>query len=304
MSPPSPSSASTWLSRLLGIAIMGAAVVATVAFPVQGYAQDDDEEDEDEGDDDDDGDDTEEEEEEEEDKDQPPVTAGGLFTLKTYPTSEVLRPLTMTEKITQARVGVGFDISNARAFETFGLLLDVQHGYRDHVELQGGFKGINNFKNIDAYVGAEMALAYDLINFRAAGRITYVKDVDTIPAIDIGFPFRYVAKPEIAITALETFFAMPLNGDKPTFLPSIGIITNPHPLVAIILRAQLIVPNFDFSQDKSFYQVRATATVQFTATQVIDMGAEFTFEDMLPPEGVKFYDERFLIFYGQLRFGR
>ena len=303
MRPRSPSSASTWLSRLLGIAIMGAAVAATVAFPVQGYAQDDDEEEEDEGDDDD-GDDDTEEEEEEEDKDQPLVTAGGLFTLKTYPTSEVLRPLTMSEKITQARLGVGFDISNARAFETFGLLLDVQHGYRDHVELQGGFKGINNFKNIDAYVGAEMALAYDLIDFRVAGRISYVQDVEWLAAVDVGFPFRYVAKPEIAITALETFFAMPLNGDKPTFLPSIGIITNPHPLVAIILRAQLEVPGFDFSLDKEFYRVGATATVQFTATQTIDIGAEFTFVDMLVPEGQKFYDERFLIFYGQTRFGR
>src|SRR5882757_1636176 len=39
----------------------------------------------------------------EEDKDQPPVTAGGLFTMNTYPTSEILRPLTMTQKIMQLR---------------------------------------------------------------------------------------------------------------------------------------------------------------------------------------------------------
>ena len=303
MSPRSPSSA---LSKLLALAILILTIGATVAWPVRtASAQDDDEEEADEGDDDDDGDDDSgDDEEEEEDRDQPAVTAGGLYTLQSYPTSEVLRPLTMTEKITQVRAGLGFDISNQRAFETFGLLLDVQHGYRDHVELQGGFKGINNFKTIDAYVGAEMALAYDLIDFRVAGRVSYIKDVDTIAAIDIGFPFRYVAKPEIAIPALETFFAIPLNGDKPTFLPSIGIITNPHPLVAIILRAQLAVPGFDFSLPKEAYTVGATATVQFTATQTIDIGAEFTFLDMLPPEGVKFYDERFLIFYGQTRFGR
>src|SRR6266700_1033040 len=43
------------------------------------------------------------------DKDQPPVTAGGLFTIKTYPVRELSRPLTMTQKMTQVRVGVGTD---------------------------------------------------------------------------------------------------------------------------------------------------------------------------------------------------
>src|SRR3954469_6154395 len=44
------------------------------------------------GDDDDAGDD---------DKAQPAVTAGGLYTLKSYPVSELMRPLTMTQKIGQ-----------------------------------------------------------------------------------------------------------------------------------------------------------------------------------------------------------
>jgi len=57
------------------------------------------------------------------DKDQPVVTSGGLFTLATYPVSELLRPLTMTEGITQARLAVGTDLSSVGAFSTAGVSL-------------------------------------------------------------------------------------------------------------------------------------------------------------------------------------
>jgi hypothetical protein len=64
------------------------------------------------------------------------------------------------------------------------------------------------------------------------------------------------------------------------------------------------VPEFDFSGPNESFVVPASATVQFTATQTIDIGAEFKFLDMLVPDGVEFYDQRFLTFYGQTRFGR
>src|SRR6476469_9780781 len=100
------------LTRGLLVAALGLGYVAH--HERVAYAQDDDEEDsgDDEGaekggDDEGEG----EGEEEEVDKDQPPVTAGGLYTLATYPLRENARPLTLTKDIVQLRVGIGTDIS-------------------------------------------------------------------------------------------------------------------------------------------------------------------------------------------------
>ncbi len=121
--------------RLVLVAVSGlAAGFVPIIGPrhfAQAYADDDDEDDEDDGGDDgDDGGDDEgaEDEEEEEDEDQPPITAGGLFTLKTYPQGEIQRPLTMTKGITELRGGFGFDVSNKTAFETVGAAADVRYG--------------------------------------------------------------------------------------------------------------------------------------------------------------------------------
>ena len=66
------------------------------------------------------------------DKDQPPVTAGGLFTMATYPVSELLRPLTITQDVGQVRLGLGTDISAKGAFSTGGLSLEAQYGVSDN----------------------------------------------------------------------------------------------------------------------------------------------------------------------------
>src|SRR5215217_2636903 len=94
--------------RLALVLSVGFGVAALAERPA--YAQDDEDEDEGGGGDDDEGGDEGggpdegDEEEEEDPKDQPPVTAGGLFTLKSYPVREISRPLTMTEKILQVRL--------------------------------------------------------------------------------------------------------------------------------------------------------------------------------------------------------
>jgi hypothetical protein len=60
------------------------------------------------------GDDENEEDEEEEEEDQPPVTAGGLFTRESYPRRELFRPLTMTEKVTEAQAPASASTSARR----------------------------------------------------------------------------------------------------------------------------------------------------------------------------------------------
>ena len=279
----------------------------------------------DDGDDGDDGGgggggDAEEPDDEEVDEDQPPVTAGGLFTLKTYPVRELSRPLTMTEGLFQARIGVGTDVSAKTAFESFGVSAEGRYGFKDNVTGLGGLTSAYNFKQFGFYAGFEASLAYDLIDFRAAFRISRAAAAGTMDngmgmqvpsgklvagkiqeSIDIGFPFRYVAKPEIAIVALDTLMSIDFNS-KPDLNPSIGISTCPIPALSVVVFAQLQIP--DFNTDKGNLKVPATARVQFSPNQKLDLGAEFTFLNVKPPDGVKFYDQRFLSFYLQFRAGK
>lgn len=304
------------LSKSLRLSLALVLGTAAAAYPLleaaPAWADDDDEDGEDDDDDDEkSGDDEseEEEEEEEEDPDQPPVTSGGLFTLKTYPQGEIQRPLTMTKGITELKAGVGFDISNKTAFETFGLSLDGRYGYQDNVELQAGFKGINNFKDISAYAAFEGSIVYDLVDFRTGFQLTSVETPAVAPAtettrttefgIPIGFPFRYAPKEQVAVVALETAFEIQFDS-KPDATPNIGIVVQPAPIVAILVKASLRVADFDFS-DTSKVAIPGTIAVQLSPTNKIDAGLEFTFNNLKPPEPAKFYDSRFLLFFGQIR---
>lgn len=298
------------LSKSLRLSLALVLGMAAAAYPVlaasPAWAQDDDEEEDEDEDDEDQGDDEgeEEEEEEEEDPDQPPVTSGGLFTLQTYPQGENQRPLTMTKGITELKLGIGFDISNKTAFETFGVSADVRYGYQDNVELQAGFKGIKNFDNYGFYAAAEGSIVYDLIDVRAGVQLDHVPGTTTF-GIPIGFPFRYAPKPEVAVVALETAFEIQFDS-KPDATPNIGIVLQPAPIVAILVKASLRVQDFDFS-DTSKVEVPGTIAIQLSPTNKIDAGMEFTFGNLKPAEDPvtmttpNFYDDRFLLFFGQLR---
>jgi hypothetical protein len=358
------------------------------------FAQDDDEFDEeagsDEGEDGGEGEDgeySEESDEDEDAKDQPPVTSGGLFTLKTYPVREISRPLTLTQHITQLRASVGTDISAKGAFETGGLSLEAIHGYKDNFNIIGGFTNAYNMRQFSAYFGFEASLAYDLVDFRLAANIhrnaipNYQNfcspvatgdpvDISTGPvdqrvplsdparclipdasivnlpngnydagdmqfSLDIGFPFRYAIKPEIAIVALQTLMSIDFNGvdrdhvistpsnqvdgvtgveapvirniaapngAKPDLKPSIGIATNPIPPLSIVVFAQLRIPDFDTSAGA--FQVPVTGRIEFTPNQKFDIGLEFTLLNVKPPEGQSPIDNRFIALFAQSRFGK
>ena len=306
------------------------------------YAADDDEDDDEGGGDGGDGgegggDGGDDGEGADDDKDQPAITAGGLFTMRTFPVRELERPLTITQKISQARFGLGTDVSNKGAFESVGLSFEAIHGYTDNFMLLGGLTSAYNFQQFNLYGGFEGALAYDLLDFRLAasirrfaanastdmGKVDY-KGGATKFSIDIGFPFRYVARPEVAIIALNTLMSIDFNGDakettvtdpvtnvmtttktgngtKPDLNPSLGIATNPVAPLSVVLFATLQVVDFDFS-DK--LKVPATARVQFSPNRKLDLGLEFTFLNMKPEEGKKFYDDRFLNLFFATRVGK
>lgn len=308
------------LSRGLALALALAASLGYAAWnSSSAYAQDDEEDEGDDGDEGDGGDEGEEEDEEEDDKEQPAVTAGGLFTLKTFPIRELDRPLTITQNIAQVRAGLGTDVSAQGAFESVGVSLEGLYGYRDNFMLLGGFTSAYNFKQFGFYAGFEGALAYDLIDFRMAARLSRpaapVFEVvdgmnvktgdyaagDVKGSIDLGFPFRYVARPEIAIIALNTLMSIDFDS-KPDLNPSLGISTNPIAPVSIVIFAQLQI--IDFNTDAENFTIPATARIQFSPNRKLDIGGEFTFLNMKPPEGQKFYDNRFLTLFLASRFGK
>jgi hypothetical protein len=343
-----------------------------------GNDDDEEEEEEDDGGDDsgdgdegDGGDEGEGDEEEDEDaKDQPPITAGGLFTLKTYPVREISRPLSMTQKIAQLRLSLGTDISAKGAFESFGLSAEGIYGVKDNFALIGGVTDAYNFRQFGVYFGFEGALAYDLFNIRLAANIhrTAIPEYrvfcnppatpneepvggacmnssatqDNLPSgnyhaggikfsVDLGFPFRYAIRPEIAIVALQTLMSIDFNstdrdfvqvtpvdnpepgqpttmttvkgnGAKPDLKPSLGIATNPIPPLSLVVFAQLLIPDFDTSAGA--FQVPVTGRIQFSPNQKLDIGLEFTLLNVKPPEGQSPIDNRFLALFFQTRVGR
>lgn len=362
------------LSRGLLLAALG---LGYVALHERVAHADDEEEEEDDGGGDDEGggkggDDEEGEGEgEEEDKDQPAVTAGGLFTLKTYPVREISRPLTITQGITQARLSAGTDVSSKGAFGSGGLSIEAIHGMKDNFNLIGGFTNAYNMRQFGAYFGFEGALAYDLVNVRVAANIhrnalpvykyfcnppatpgeeavggtmctRMDAKVDALPSgdynsgdmqfsVDLGFPFRYAIKPEVAIVALQTLMQVDFNeaktdfvtvrtemdmatgmpvtrfensadGVKPDLVPSVGIATNPLPPLSVVIFAQLRIPDFDI--DAGGFQVPVTGRVQFSPNQKFDIGLEFTLLNVKPPEGQSPIDNRFLSLFAQSRFGK
>jgi hypothetical protein len=331
----------------------------------------------DSGDDDSDSDDA---------KTQPPVTAGGLYTLQTYPVSEIERPLTMTKGIVQLRAGIGTDLSAKGAFNTFGVNLEGIYGATDNFSVIGGITDAYNFKQFGVYFGFEGALAYDILDIRVAANLhrnaipefqnfcqpassadpvdpqdptlcgtskggTSTPDAALVNlpdgtyfaggtkfSIDVGLPFRYAIKPQIAIVALQTLMSIDFNGvskdhvlasqsqimvpdgmggtktqnltvntpvgntAKPDLEPSIGIATNPIPQLSVVVFAQLRIPDFDTAAGA--FQVPVTGRVEFSPNQKLDVGLEFTLLNVKPPEGQSPIDNRFLSLFMQSRFGK
>ena len=343
------------------------------------------------------GDDGDDEEGEDEDaKDQPPVTAGGLYTIKTYPVRENSRPLTLTQGIVQLRAGLGTDLSAKGAFESFGVNLEAIYGLRDNFNLIGGLTDAYNFKQFGVYFGFEGALYYDVVDIRVAANLhrtaipAHYEDamgnnttpdedpnavlapgygsfcnppltpgeqitpmhtmcgngmdttVDLLPtgkyvnggtqfSIDVGLPFRYAFRPEIAIIALYTLMSIDFNsinldylsivpadnpmpgeakftfikkgnGAKPDLKPSLGIATNPVPPLSIVIYAQLRIPDFDTTAGA--FQIPVTGRLEFSPNQKFDVGLEFTLLNVKPPAGQSPIDNRFLSLFFQSRFGK
>jgi hypothetical protein len=320
--------------------------------------------------------------------DQPPVTSGGLYTLKTYPQNENLRPLTITQGVTQLRFGLGTDLSAKGAFGTVGVTIEGEYGVADNFMLVGGLTDAYNFKQYNVYFGFEGSLIYDLLDFRAVANVhrTAYADyqnycsplssqdpVDTITtasdgspqstlndptkcqtpgaaivslpngnyeaggtkfSLDLGFPFRYAFKPQIALVLLQTLMTIDFNstsrdhvipvqydtgmmdanmneiegtkyvtvanGIKPDLNLSAGIAANPIPQLSIVAFAAFKIPDFDTSAGN--FQIPVTLRVEASASKTLDIGLEFTLLNVIPPDPQSPIDNRYLSAYVQTRF--
>jgi hypothetical protein len=312
---------------LVRLALAWASGVALIAAPGTGgvpMAWGQDEEDEgDEGDggeDDGLGEDDEEEEDEGDGADaeageQPEVTAGGLFTRKSYPVGENLRPLTLSKGMFELKAGFNMDLNALHAFETWRLPIEAKFGLADHVELQAGvdFMLIKNdldkasfeltgepllpsFDDFVLTMGLESALYYNVVNFRVAIEVPINPDaeggepinnpdfgdgLDPPSAVDVaivvGVPFRIVPKKQLAIVALDKIFTIhTLSGSKPDLNVAIGAVIMPVDIVSIALRGEFVVPEFN----TNFLLIPASAAVQFSPSNKIDLGLEFTFASL------------------------
>jgi hypothetical protein len=311
------------LWRLVLVLLMTPALVVAPALVAgsAALAQDEDEEDEDEEDEDeeDEGEeeeeDFEEEEEEEDGEPQPPVTAGGMFTKKTYPVAELERPLTVIEGMVEVRGGIDIDVSDQTAFEIFRFKADARYGLMDHVELQaiadfllsgdrvqGTSVGLFGF-------GFEGALYYDLVHFRALGALTFTGSdsdpADADPEADetdtgfdmiLGVPFRYRIKPQIALIALDEIMTIHFAGGKPDLTVGIGGVFQVIAQAAVIVRAELFVPQFD----TELLTVPLSAAVQFSPNNQFDIGIEFTLPVDVRNEETRF-DKRSALLFVQTR---
>lgn len=237
---------------------------------------------------------------------QPPVTAGGLFTKDNYPTSELERPLTISKGMVEVRAGVGADVGSKTAFETFSGLLEARYGLQDNFELSGAFLVRDGL--VRGSVAMEGSLAYDLLNIRlgavvsrseikVAGEMGQEDAIRRAVEVELGFPLRYAFKPEFGVVALDTLLTF---GDgKPDLTPAVAIVAQPVPTLSVLLRAQMIIPDLDV--DAEGFLVPATLAAQTAAGRAFDVGLEFTFVNLKPPEGVKFYDQRELLLYVKAR---
>ncbi|HEY0253482.1 MAG TPA: hypothetical protein VGC41_18235 [Kofleriaceae bacterium] len=151
-------------------------------------------------------------------------------------------------------------------------------------------------------------------------------------SIDIGFPFRYAFRPEIALVALQTLMSIDFNqvdNDHyitdtlavttpdgvmsnttintpttnkvtPDLKPSIGLATNPIPQLSIVIYAQLRIPDFDTAAGA--FQVPVTGRIEASPSQKLDFSLEFTLLNVKVGDAQSPIDNRFLSAFMQARF--
>lgn len=242
---------------------------------------------------------------EDEDYEQPPVTAGGLYTLETYPTAEIDRPLTLTEGVAELSAGLELDLSSENALEVFYGRLGARYGLLDHVELQAELGGLligdvtptvlaaGGRHEFDLALGIESAIVYDLVNFRATAEIPIAPDAGF--DIALGTPLFYSFTSELAILAADRLLTIHTDGRRPDLTAGVGALYQFVPEAAAIARAEITLPEADTDLDPV---VPIIATLQVSPDHRADIGLEVGLANVAADDS---FAQRFALLFGQFR---
>ena len=251
----------------------------------------------------------EEEPEEIEDKPdpkQPPVTAGGLYNISTFPLSEHARTLTLPVGIIEFIGEIGFDLSEGRAFKTFNPVIGARYGFTDTLQLEAGADltfssvettlpskfgvGNSNIAPVDTiafWAAAEIALMYDLVDARIA--VFLPVDPDFSFNVAAGLPFKFRLTDKIAVMGLEEILIVHTKDsdgvdgvDSPDLQVSVaGLLQVIDPL-AVMVRATLFVQEFKFSDKR---KLPVDLDIQYSVSNAFDIGIGVSLTNLAPPEG-------------------
>jgi hypothetical protein len=259
------------------------------------------------------------------DEDQPAVTTGGLYSLATYPRSEHARTLTMTEGVLEIGVELGIDLTEAVVFETYNPVIGARYGLSDSFQLEAGVdlsfssaefspglpsklgvgpSGVAPFDSVALWAGAEIAIAYDLVDFRIVAFVPV--DPEFLFDIALGLPFKFRVNPKIAILGMEEVLIIhtgDTDGDGETNKPDLhlslaGLYQVIDPL-AIIVRASLYVGEFKFSEQR---RLPIDLDILYSISNQFDVGVGVTLTNLVPPgEGSSPTDQRAFRIFGRFR---
>ncbi|MGE5184964.1 MAG: hypothetical protein ACM31C_23005 [Acidobacteriota bacterium] len=257
------------LALILGLSTSYIAWHTRDAFAKKHQSDDDSDDSDDDSDDSDDsggkddsgGDDSGDDSDSDSDKDQPPVTAGGLYTINTYPVRELERPLTITKGVTQLRLGLGTDLSAKGAFDSVGASIEGVYGLKDNFELIGGLTSAYNFNQFNFYAGFEGSLVYDVVDIRLAANVHR----NAVPAVN--------ANPDDVNSELVPGygnFCNPPTTPGEQITPSHGMCGNPMASIDPLPTGKYIAGGTQFSLDLGFpFRYSFTPEVAIVALQTL-----------------------------------
>lgn len=276
-------------------------------------------------------DDKKEEREEIEDRtdpNQPKATAAGVYSLATYPLREIDRTLLQPAGVVELKPEVFIDMSKGNTFKSWVLGLEAEYGLSDTFELQAGVlatavapDGVD--KPVAVIAGVEFALAYDLIDARAAVALPLKPDFGF--DIVLGLPLRIRINKNIAIVALDEILTIHTVGvetagtvdpnnptatttekevPKPDLTIGVGGLFQVLDQLAVIVEASIVLPGFE--TDEKIRRVPLELDIQYTVSNMFDVGLGLSLTNFLKKSAtdkIVPFDDRLLLLFARVRFG-
>jgi hypothetical protein len=225
-----------------------------------------------------------------------------------YPLSEALRPLTLPKGMVEIGMSMEVEAGASGRLENSFVRTAARIGLRDRLELDAGLDLLLSASTADREVyrntGQPTAPALDDVRLSVAVQFPLHRDVmdfrigldvpmnfgapggdpsSQLPASDppswleldivLGMPVRWAVAERWAIIALDRAFTLHLfTGSSPEIAVPLGLIMTPSETTSVILRGELLFPQFG-----EYLSASASAALQFSTTRQVDLGMRLTF---------------------------